>query len=161
MAERNETNVMIDLIQKFFTPDPGPAKEASDAAPVHDIRVATCALMLEMANIDGEFNDQERQQLFAILKKEYGLGKEVAEQIEEAARAELKDSIDLWRFTNLINENYSEEEKLKVIEMVWRIVYADGKLDMHEDYLVHKLATLLKIEHRHLVAAKLEVLKQS
>ncbi len=151
---------MLDLIKKFFSSPLAPEEATPDEMPVHDIRIATCALLLEMARIDGEFSPRERDEIFAILKKVYGLSRQVAEQLHEEVERELEPSIDLWKFTNLINENYSEDEKLKVIELVWQIVYADGKLDMHEDYLVHKLATLLNIEHRQLITAKLRILNR-
>lgn len=151
---------MLDLIKKFFSSPLAPEEATPDEMPVHDIRIATCALLLEMARIDGEFSPRERDEIFAILKKVYGLSRQVAEQLHEEVERELETSIDLWKFTNLINENYSEDEKLKVIELVWQIVYADGKLDMHEDYLVHKLATLLNIEHRQLITAKLRILNR-
>ena len=66
-------------------------------------------------------------------------------------------SIDLWQFTNLINQNYSTDEKLQIIETMWKIVYADGRLDKHEDYLVHKLSNLLRLTHKQLIDAKLRV----
>ena len=82
----------------------------------------------------------------------------IAKALMEAAKDELKESIDLWRFTKLINDNYSEEEKKRVVEMLWRIVYTDGTLDMHEDYLVHKLSHLLHLSHQELIDAKLRIL---
>ena len=77
----------------------------------------------------------------------------------KSSKKELDGSIDLWQFTNLINENYSLEEKLDVLKMVWEIAYADGKLDCHEDYLVHKFANLLRLNHKQLINVKLEVLQ--
>ena len=76
----------------------------------------------------------------------------------EAAKEELEGSIDLWRFTSLINENYTMAEKIEVIEEIWRIAYADGHLDKHEDYLVHKMADLLRLTHKQLIDAKLRAL---
>ncbi len=151
---------MSDLIRRFFGV-PAPAGEEQEReSPVRDVRVAACALFLEMANIDGEFSEKERAKFFSIIKKEYDLSSEVADQLFEEAAAELRSSLDLWKFTNLVNENYTDAEKIKVIELLWKIIFADGKLDMHEDYLVHKLATLLNIEHRQLITAKLEVLSE-
>ncbi|NIQ37048.1 MAG: hypothetical protein GTN81_00430 [Proteobacteria bacterium] len=149
---------MIDLVKKFFDkPRQGrPARQGRER--LHDIRVATCALFLEMAAIDGEFSDLERERILSILKKDFNLSNEYAAELLEAANAELKQSIDLWQFTNLINENYSMEEKDRIIAMVWKIVYTDGKLDMHEDYLAHKLAKLLRLTHKQLIDAKLRIL---
>lgn len=149
---------MIDLVKGFFgksTPiEPAARKEGES----HDIAVATCALFLEMANIDGEFSHSERDRIISVLKKDFHLSDEYAVELLKASERELNQSIDLWQFTNLINENYSLEEKTMIIETVWKIVYTDGKLDMHEDYLVHKLANLLRLTHKQLIEAKLKIL---
>jgi uncharacterized tellurite resistance protein B-like protein len=149
---------MISRVKKFFEKSreiPSPAQEKQSP---HDIRVATCALFLEMGNIDGEFSDTEKEDIISILKKDYNLSEEYITELLEASKEELKNSIDLWQFTNLINQNYSPEEKICIIEMVWKVVYADGKLDKHEDYLVHKLAKLLRLTHQQLINAKLSIL---
>ena len=77
--------------------------------------------------------------------------------IAEAER-ELEKSVDLWQFASLINENYSNEEKIEIIETLWRIVYVDGKMDQYEHYLMNKLQNLLRLTHDQLIAAKLKVL---
>jgi len=146
---------MIDLVKRFFSRDPHDDGTDKEGATPHDIRIATCALFLEMSYIDREFSDSEREYVVSILKRDFELSNEHAAALLEAARGELKESIDLWQFTNLINQNYSVEEKLQIIETIWRIAYTDGKLDKHEDYLVHKLAKLLRLNHKQLIDAKL------
>jgi len=149
---------MIDLVKKFFGKgvQNGPAgKEES----VHDIRIATCALLLEMSQIDGEFSESEREGIVSAIKKEYEVDEEYVAEIIEAAGKELKGSLDLWQFTSLINRNYTQEEKIKIIETVWHIASTDGRLDKHEDFLVHKLANLLRLTHRQLIDAKVKVRK--
>jgi uncharacterized tellurite resistance protein B-like protein len=121
-----------------------------------DILVATCALFLEMARIDGEFSEEEQQSILSILTEQYDLSDEHAGLLMSAAREQLDQSLDYWQFANLINQNYSEEEKVEIIEMAWRIVYVDGRLDKHEDYLMHKLSKLLCLSHRQLIDAKLK-----
>lgn len=147
---------MIDLVKTFFgrVTNDGPADQEGEKS--HDVRIATCALFLEMSHIDGEFSESEREHIVSILKKDYQLSDEYAVALLEASHEELKGSIDLWRFTNLINQNYSRDEKLRIIEMIWRIAYTDGELDKHEDYLVHKLAKLLRLTHKELIEAKLK-----
>ena len=153
---------MIDLIKKVF----GKQEEAgledtghADDVETHDVRIATCALFLEMANIDGEFTDLELKAVVSILRDEYDLTEEHATEITRQAGKELEESLDLWSFTNMINENYSEDEKIHVVELLWKIVFVDGKLDKHEDYLVRKLARLLRLPHKKLIEAKLRVLE--
>lgn len=147
---------MIDLAKRFFgksTKDrPGVKEEESS----HDIRIATCALLLEMSSIDGEFNESEREHIISILKNDYELSGEHATAFIDASNKELENSTDLWRFASLINKNYSIEEKVRVIEMIWIVAYADGDIDKHEDYLVHKLAKLLRLTHKQLIDAKLK-----
>ena len=148
---------MIDLVKKFFGKSTIDSPRDIGGEKTHDIRVATCALLIEMSNIDGEFSESERESIISVLKKDYDLTDENVIALIEASNEELKGSIDLWQFTNLINQNYSMEEKLRIIETVWRIAYTDGKLDKHEDYLVHKLAKLLRLTHSQLIEAKLKV----
>lgn len=148
----------MDFLKRVFGYSSEPkAPETSDTRE-EDLRIATCALFLEIANIDNEFSDEERDSILSLLKTEYGLSEEHALELAQKSMEELKGSIDLWQFTSLINENYTDAEKMRVVELLWRIVYADGKLDKHEDFLVHKLASLLRLQHQQLIAAKLKVL---
>jgi uncharacterized tellurite resistance protein B-like protein len=150
---------MIDLIKTFFNKGSGGDTEKGRPARIRDIRIATCALFLEMANIDGEFSLSERDHILSIMKRNFDLSEEHAKALVEASDEELKGSIDLWQFTNLINQNYSIEEKVRVIETVWEVAYRDGQIDKHEDYLMHKLANLLRLNHRQLIDAKLKAKK--
>ena len=74
------------------------------------------------------------------------------------AEKELQESVDLWQFAKLINENYSIENKIELIEILWRIVYVDGKMDKYEHYLMDKLGKILRLTHNQLIDAKLKVL---
>jgi len=148
---------MIGLVKKMLgIPDPGesPSTEGSGA---HRALVATTALLLEMAHIDGKFTDDEKERIVSLLTCEYGLQDSEVEAIMESARAQMKKSVDLWQFTSAINRHFSVEEKRKVIEMIWSVVFADGKLDKYEDYLVHTLSDLLRLDHSQLIEAKLRV----
>jgi uncharacterized tellurite resistance protein B-like protein len=149
---------MIDLVKRFFGKTQKGEGDQDEGAS-HDIRIATCALLLEMANIDGEFSAAERKNILATLKKDYHLSDAYAEELIKASNEELRGSVDLWRFTNLINRNYSIEEKIQIIETVWEIAYTDGKVDKYEDYLVHKLAKLLHLTQKQLIDTKLRVIR--
>ncbi|MFQ6113096.1 MAG: TerB family tellurite resistance protein [bacterium] len=151
---------MIDWIKRVLGAEQEDESSVPEEAQQHDVRIAACALFLEMANIDGEFSDTERKNVCTMLKQEHDLSEQQVAELAEAAEKELKEAIDLWHFTNLINKNYSEEEKIRVVELLWKLIYADGKLDQHEDYLIRKLAKLLGLTHKQLIEAKLKVLKQ-
>lgn len=130
-------------------------------AGAYDRRViiAACVLLLEMAKADEEFSSSELDTVRGILVKELGLPPGEVEEIMSIASREQEESADLWKFTNLINNSFDKSEKLGLVEMIWAVAYADGRLDKHEDYLVHKLANLLNISHSELIGAKLKVLE--
>jgi uncharacterized tellurite resistance protein B-like protein len=114
-----------------------------------------------MARIDETFTPVEMKEILSILHKKYGLSEKYAAEIIAEAESELEQSVDLWQFSNLINENYSNDEKAKIIEILWRIVYVDGKMDRYEHYLMKKLKNLLRISQEQLIEAKLKVLHSS
>jgi len=148
---------MFDIVKRLLGQDNGSTKAASAPAGTDRILTAACALLLEMAAIDGEFSAEEQQVVLAVMQQDYGVDVQEASDIMAAAQAERARSIDLWRFTNIINQHYSRDEKLRVIEAIWKVVYADGRLHGHEDHLVHTLATLLNLSHPDLIEAKLSV----
>lgn len=149
---------MINRLKKVFQQSQDRSEGAISAARDEDLRLATCALFLEIATIDDEFSPEERESIVSLLKERYRLPEEEVMELKQEARNELERNIDLWQFTNLINENYSEAEKIRVVEVLWRIVYSDGRLDKHEDFLIHKLAKLLRLRHHQLIEVKLKVL---
>jgi len=149
---------MIDAVKRFFNKATPNVSEASGQDTEHDIRVATCALFVEMARIDEEFTEAEMNAILSILKERYGLSPEHADALIIEAEKELEKSVDLWQFARLINENYSTEEKIEIIETLWCIVYVDGKMDRYEHYLMNKLQNLLRLTHEQLITAKLKIL---
>jgi uncharacterized tellurite resistance protein B-like protein len=149
---------MIDVVKRFFSKATTKVNGTSSQNNEHDIRVATCALFVEIARIDEKFTEAEMNSIVSILKEKYSLSSEHADALIAEAERELEKSVDLWQFARLINENYSNEEKIKIIETLWRIVYVDGKMDQYEHYLMNKLQNLLRLSHNQLIAAKLKVL---
>ena len=149
---------MLNIAKRFFDKITSDQNDAAGQNRVHDVRVATCALLVEMAQIDESFSDEETQTILKILKETYGLSKEHADALIEAAQRELEESVDYWQFAGLINKNYSIEEKIEIVETLWRIVFVDGKMDQYEHYLMNKLGKLLRLTHTQLIDAKLKVL---
>ena len=149
---------MIDVVKRFFGKTTTEVSKGANQNTEHDIRVATCALLVEIARIDEKFTAAEMQTILTILKQKYGLSQDHADALIAEAERELEKSVDLWQFTRLINENYTNEEKIKIIETLWQIVYVDGKMDQYEHYLMNKLQNLLRLTHDQLITAKLKVL---
>ena len=149
---------MLDSLKKFFSKTSERDPQGLPAFGEHDIRVATCALLVEIARIDETFTEEELETVLSILKNKYDLLEEHADALIAEAEAALEKSLDLWQFAKLINENYTNEEKIEIVETLWRIVYVDGKMDQYEHYLMNKLKNLLRLDQKQLIDAKLKVL---
>lgn len=136
--------------------DERPAKENEEN--YDRVQIATCVILLEVAKYDFELSSIEEETTKAILKKEFSISEEAVEDLMKIAEEKREESVDLWEFTNVINQNFSREEKMKIMESAWKIIYADKKLDKYEDHYVHVLAGLLRLRHDELIEAKLRVL---
>ena len=143
---------MRDWIKRFFekTEPKAPTSE-------HDVRVATCALLLEMGHIDEQFTDSEMKKILAILQDRYNMDAAQIEALVDEADRERRQSADYYQFARRINENYSIDEKMEIIEMLWRVVYVDGKMDKYEHQLIHTLSNLLRLTHKQLIDSKMKV----
>ena len=149
---------MLESLKRFFNPSKIEPSKNQKQATEHDVRVATCALFVEMARIDEKFTQTEVDTILSILREKYGLSREHADALLAEADKELEASVDLWQFARLVNENYSVDEKIEIIETLWQMVYVDGKMDRYEHYLMNKLKNLLRLSHDQLINAKLKVL---
>lgn len=138
-------------------PSAGPST-GRDSPEGREVHLAACAVFLEAAYIDNEFDPRELEAILSAFEDEYGLASEDVLELKRASERERARSLDLWTFTNVINEHYSNDEKARLVELLWRLVYADGRMDEHENYFMHKLAKLLRLTHRDLIEAKLRVL---
>lgn len=124
------------------------------------IMVATCVVLLEMAHADGEFHEMEAILVKDLIHKKFDLTDEDWAELKEFAEKEREGSIDLYQFTRQINENFTREEKINIVESLWRIIYADGVIDKYEDYLIRRLATLLRLSHKQMIEAKVNILNE-
>ena len=149
---------MLKFIKQFLEEDTEVNKTLTQKEKTLKIEVAVCALLLEVAYSDDEFSDEERVKLSETIKNNFNLSDEEARELIEAAEKERQKSVDLWHFSDLINDKYSNEEKMELLELLWKIVYADNVLDKHEDYLMHQLSNLLRLDNRQLIAAKLKAM---
>jgi len=151
---------MIKRITDFFSNNISIDSKEPKVDIERHIQIATCALFVEMASIDEEFDPVEKERITGHFKDDFTLSDDEIKELFDLANQELSDRIDLWSFTNLINQHYTPEQKMKVIENVWEVIYADGKLSAHEDYLVHKLYKMLNLTHKQLIEAKIKVLRR-
>lgn len=124
------------------------------------VQVATCALLMEVAHSDGQFQSVEATIVNDLLARKFNLSAAAVAELVDYSREYREESSDLFQFAKEINAHFSRDEKLDVMEGIWRVIYADGTLDKHEDALARQLATLLRLDHKDVIARKLLVLDE-
>ena len=147
---------MIGIIKKMI----GSEAQQENRATQDDTHIALCVLMIEAAHVDGECSDEEMAHVIETLTTKCGVARQDIDELVEKAYQQRKDSIDLFTFTRYLNQNYAKEEKLRVMESVWRVIHIDGRLEGHEDHFAHKLANLLRLTHKELIDTKIRAREQ-
>ena len=149
---------MFDKIRNIISGNKAAQESPEESPENHELktRVAACVLFLEAAHIDNECTEEEMSHLMDSVKSRFDLEPAHAQELIGLAHSERNDAVDLWQFTNHMNQHYSKEEKIEILELVWQIIHIDGRLDKHEDHFVHKLANLLRLNHKELINAKLK-----
>lgn len=124
------------------------------------VEIATCALFLEIANSDDEFSEDEKKSVLSIMKKIFNLSDEYVTELIRLSEEQIKQSVSLYEFTEIINSRFSEDQKYEVVKNLWRLIFVDNKLHAHEEYFIRKISNNLHLAHKDLMAAKIEVKKE-
>lgn len=148
---------MMESIRRFFLANMAEPESEDDDAPPADLRLAACALLLELAYADDEFTEEERDHLDGAVRRQFGMDEEQASELIQLAETQRAQSVDLWTFTNLVAEHYSLGQKMVLAEAMWGLVYSDGELASREDYLMRKISGLLRLEPGYLAEARRRV----
>lgn len=147
---------MLDAIRSFFGASMVPESPEEEVGE-QDVRLAACALLIEIAHADEEFTEDEEQHLVSAMRREYGLEEEEADQLLELADQARASAVDLWQFTKLIKQNYSLGQKMVLVEVMWGLVYADGQLSSHEESLMRRVCHLLDLAPGYLADVRKRV----
>lgn len=149
---------MLESIKAFFATKMAAPAETSAAAAADarhpEIQVAACALLLELAYADAEFTLPERRHLEAAIQRHFALPPETAKELIQLADEERQQAVDLFQFTSLIAREYSEAQKLVLLEAMWGLVFADGEVAKHETSLMRRLSKLLDVRPGFLAEAR-------
>ena len=143
---------MIDAISEFFR-DRLQVQKNSDSAE-DAARLAAAALLFEAAMSDYDLGEEERTTIQQLVREQFDLDDTDASVLAALAQQRVRESVGLHGFTSLINQHWSENDRLNLVEQMWRVVYADGRLDDHELHLMRKIQRLLHIPQKDFVSAK-------
>ena len=143
---------MLNQIKLFF--EQHLALTASEDTLEEKLQLATVVLFLEMMYIDDKVEPKELEIILSLIHQYFSLTDEQTTSLIALAEQQRKQATDYFQFTSLINKEYSLEQKVRLIESLWKIAFIDGVLDMNEEYLVRKIADLLHVPHTAFIMAK-------
>ncbi|OAI20069.1 hypothetical protein A1359_21405 [Methylomonas lenta] len=143
---------MLNQIKLFF--EQHLALPLPEDTTEEQLQLASVALFMEMMVMDDVCESKERSLILSLVQSCFSFTAEQAETLIASAEKQRQQATDYFEFTSLINKQCSLEQKIQLIESLWRIAYVDDKLDAQEEYLVRKIAGLLYVPHIDFIMAK-------
>ena len=151
---------MLQAIKKLFDETINPEKKDSKEVTEHRLQLATAALLVEMMRMNQQIKAVELEAVTRAIKSKFALSESEIADLLQLAQEEAEQATDYYQFTTLINRGFTPEQKVRVVEHMWQVAYADQELDQYEEHLVRKIADLLYVPHRDYIAAKIRVKTQ-
>ena len=146
---------MLRSLKDLFGAFSNPAAHQSPREREHALQLATAVLLVEVMRADPNINAAERSTVVAALRDKFGLAEDELARLAELAEQTAKSAYDYHRFTSSINDHFTHAQKIRVVEKMWQVAYADGHLDTHENHVISKMAALLHVTHGEYIAAKM------
>ena len=143
---------MLNQIKLFF--EQHLALSSPEGVTEEKLQLAAVVLFLEMMYMDDKCKPKEQEIILSLIHQHFNLTSEQITSLIESAEQQRKQATDYFQFTSLINKEYNLDQKVRLIESLWKIAFIDGVLDMNEEYLVRKIAALLHVPHTAFIMAK-------
>ncbi len=147
---------LIDQLLERFT-----KIEDDQVIPANDLHLATAALLVEVAVSDSNFDNSERIQLKKLLHSECGISEIDIDTLISDAETATSEASSLFEFTHIINKHCEYQQKLSLVNNLWKVAYADGELDKYEEHIIRKIADLIHVSHRDFILEKIAVREDS
>jgi uncharacterized tellurite resistance protein B-like protein len=145
---------MLDGLRQFIADVVSPAAHAGRTFDDTGYRLAATALLIHVISIDGEPSDIEKRKLHGLIESRFGLDPGTADQLIASAMRVEGEAVDLYHFTSVIMRSVDEEGRLRIVEMMWELAYADGQVSEFEDNVVWRAADLLGVSSRDRIELK-------
>ncbi|MGC8119331.1 TerB family tellurite resistance protein [Marinobacter sp. VGCF2001] len=120
----------------------------------HQLAVAATALMVQLSRVDNQEDERELKTIVDCAVKAHQVTREEAEEILSDALAHAEDATSLYQFTGQINDHLDQQQKQSLLESIWRVAFADGRIDKYEEHLIRRMADLLHLNHREFMQAR-------
>jgi uncharacterized tellurite resistance protein B-like protein len=144
-----------DLLDTLSTSLGSPAGSQTPAQQEHSLQLATAVLLVEVMRAEPAMQEAERDAVLLALRSKFALANEELDRLLELAHETARTAYDYQRFTSQLNERFTQAQKIRVVEAMWQVAYADAHLDAHENHVISKVAGLLHVTHGDYIAAKM------
>ena len=145
---------MLDGLRQFIADVVSPAAHGDQKFDDTGYRLAATALLIHVISLDGQQSAIEQRKLHSLLESHFGLDPGTADQLIASATLVEGEAVDLYHFTSVIMRSVDEQGRLRIVEMMWELVYADGQVSEFEDNVVWRAADLLAVSSRDRIELK-------
>ena len=145
---------MLDGLRQFISDVVSPHSHGERSFDDNGYQLAATALLIHVISLDGEPSEVEKRKLHALIESRFGLDRGTADQLIASATLVEGEAVDLYHFTSVIVRSVNEEGRLRIVEMMWELVYADGRVSEFEDNVVWRASDLLGISSRERIDLK-------
>ena len=152
---------MLKTLRDLFESLRALPPEADPQAVEHALQLATAVMLVEVMRADASFQPAEREIVRRALSEKFQLAADEASRLAELAEAAAKEATDLYSFTSRINDSFDMAQKLRMIETMWQVAYADGRLSEHERHVMSRIADLLHVPQGAYVHARMRAQQQA
>jgi len=147
---------MLDSLKNFLSELTGGEKHPGRFEG-NDYRLAAAALLIHASTVDGNMTGTEREKLHGLVKSRFALDDAAARELIDVSTLAENEAVDLYRFTSLINRTLDEAGRLGIVEMMWEMIFVDGRVNEFEDNLMWRVADLLGVSSRDRIALRRRV----
>jgi len=145
---------MLDGLRQFIAEVVAPQNSQGRFFDDTGYRMAATALLIHIISLDGEPSDREKRKLHSLVESQFGLDPGTADKLIASATLVEGEAVDLYHFTSVIMREVDEAGRLRIVEMMWELVYADGRVSEFEDNVVWRAADLLGVSSRDRIELK-------
>ena len=142
---------MKSILNKLFQSS---ESQSSSIDQEHALRVATATLLVEISRADFVVQQSEIDRMGQLMAQQFSLNQTEQDELMIQAREGADKLVSIQHITRLLNENFDAPMKLRVVEMMWQVVYADGVKDHYEEHLLRQVCELLYVPHSKFIQAR-------
>lgn len=146
---------MLDFLKDLFSKEESVNEESINRN--HLIQIASCSLLIEVANSDDDFTSDEKNRIIELMKAQFNISTHDVKNLIKQSEEQINESVSIYEFTEIVNAQLNNEEKYEIVKNLWRLAFVDGKLDKYEDYYIRKITNNLNLSNQDRISAKLEV----